>query len=168
MSAAVSEPLRWRPGLLPRGRGTRGDGALVRAGEPHLQLEVSKDRCDTDPRPPGHQRADEPARIAITRTLPTGIATNSNSRSCPILRTGCPCIDGMMARAFGPAGDGWRVVGRPAPAVHRTTARARKWASDELKQWRDENGRITSDEWVAALLGDRPGFTGSSGASLLK
>jgi hypothetical protein len=47
-------------------------------------------------------------------------------------------------------------------------ARARKWASDELKEWWDQNGRITYDEWVAALLGERPGYTGSSGDSFLK
>jgi hypothetical protein len=33
-------------------------------------------------------------------------------------------------------------------------ARARKHASDELKEWWDQNGRITYDEFEAGLLGD--------------
>ncbi|MEU5847447.1 phage minor capsid protein [Saccharopolyspora shandongensis] len=33
-------------------------------------------------------------------------------------------------------------------------ARARRWASDELLEWWDENGRLTFEEWVAELLGD--------------
>lgn len=32
-------------------------------------------------------------------------------------------------------------------------SRVRKWASDELKEWFDQNGRPTLDEWRAELLG---------------
>lgn len=47
-------------------------------------------------------------------------------------------------------------------------ARARKWASDELKQWWDNHGRLTYDEWAAGLLGDTPGFGGTTGDSWLQ
>jgi minor capsid protein 2 len=47
-------------------------------------------------------------------------------------------------------------------------SRARKWASDELKEWWDEHGRITYDGWVARLLGDDPGFQGTTGDSWLQ
>jgi hypothetical protein len=33
-------------------------------------------------------------------------------------------------------------------------ATARKYASDELKEWWDNHGRVTYDQWVADLLGD--------------
>lgn len=36
-------------------------------------------------------------------------------------------------------------------------ARARKWASDELKAWWDANGRVTFDQFVADILGDATG-----------
>ena len=34
-------------------------------------------------------------------------------------------------------------------------SRVKKYASEELLQWFEENGRPTFDEWVATLLGDR-------------
>lgn len=46
--------------------------------------------------------------------------------------------------------------------------RARKWASDELKEWWDEHGRSTYDEWVARLLGEDPGHQGTTGDSWLR
>jgi hypothetical protein len=47
-------------------------------------------------------------------------------------------------------------------------ARARKWASDELKEWWDEHGRLTYDDYVALLLGDNPTSGGTTGDSWLR
>ncbi|SDD86472.1 phage minor capsid protein [Actinokineospora iranica] len=46
-------------------------------------------------------------------------------------------------------------------------SRARKWASDELKEWWDTHGRITYDEWTARLLGENPG-QGTTGDGWLR
>lgn len=43
-------------------------------------------------------------------------------------------------------------------------ARARKWASDELKAWWDAHGRLTLEQWKAQRLGD-PGAAGRSAAA---
>lgn len=48
------------------------------------------------------------------------------------------------------------------------TARARLHASDELKEWWDQRGRMTYDQWVDELLGNGPGFRGSAGDSWLQ
>lgn len=47
-------------------------------------------------------------------------------------------------------------------------ARARLHASDELKEWWDEHGRLTYDQWLEELLNHRPGYRGSTGDSWLK
>lgn len=47
-------------------------------------------------------------------------------------------------------------------------ARARRWASDELKEWWDENGRVTFEQYKNDLLGNAPGHRGSSGDGFLR
>lgn len=42
----------------------------------------------------------------------------------------------------------------PRELFEGPAARARKWASDELLEWWDNNGRVTFDEFAAQLLGD--------------
>lgn len=42
----------------------------------------------------------------------------------------------------------------PASLFTGSEARARKWASEELKAWWDKNGRMTFAEWKAHLLAD--------------
>jgi hypothetical protein len=45
-------------------------------------------------------------------------------------------------------------------------ARARRWASDELKQWWDDNGRETFEDHKSRLLGGQAAYRGSEGAFL--
>ncbi|MEC3977892.1 phage minor capsid protein [Amycolatopsis sp. H20-H5] len=47
-------------------------------------------------------------------------------------------------------------------------SRARKWASDELKEWWDQNGRVTFDQYKSDLLGNTPGYRGSAGDGFLQ
>jgi hypothetical protein len=48
----------------------------------------------------------------------------------------------------------------PESLFHGPEARARRWASDELKAWWDANGRLTFEDWKESLLGGRPDETG--------
>lgn len=54
----------------------------------------------------------------------------------------------------------------PARLFSGPEVRARRWASDELKQWWDENGRLTFTDHKALLLGGQAAHRGAEGAFL--